>query len=133
MTGKLSYGRRNAEAISADDVATSVAGRVAEANDSRSAVNSGACLTAAAVATGLVGATVARADDDDHYWKRKRHHHSPPYYVAVPPVGYYAPPPVVYAPPPVVYYPAPMAYAPAYPVYGPPPGSLNFGVTLPLR
>ena len=45
----------------------------------------------------------------------------------------FGPPPVVYAPPPVVYYPAPMAYAPAYPVYGPPPGSLNFGVTLPLR
>jgi len=95
-----------------------------------------ACFTAAAVATGLVGATVALADDDDHWRKRKRHHHSPPYYVVAPPVAYYAPRPIVYAPPPVVYYPAPMAYAPAYPAYpayGPPVGSLNLGVTLPLR
>ena len=38
-----------------------------EANNSRSVVNWGACLTAAAVATGLVGATVARADDDRHW------------------------------------------------------------------
>ena len=51
-----------------------------EANKPRSAVNWGACLTAAAVATSLVGATVASADDDDHWKKRKRHHHSPPYY-----------------------------------------------------
>jgi hypothetical protein len=49
-----------------------------EANKPRSAVNWGACLTAAAVATSLVGATVARADDDDHWKKRRRHHHSPP-------------------------------------------------------
>jgi hypothetical protein len=32
-----------------------------EANKPRSAVNWGACFTAAAVATGLVGATVARS------------------------------------------------------------------------
>ena len=57
-----------------------------EANKPRSAVNWGACLTAAAVATSLVGATVARADDDDHWKKRRRHHHSPPYYVVAPPV-----------------------------------------------
>ena len=38
-----------------------------EANNSRSVVSWGACLTAAAVATSLVGATVARADDDCHW------------------------------------------------------------------
>ena len=104
-----------------------------EANKPRSMINWGACFTAAAVATALVGATVARADDDDHWKKRRRHHHAAPYYVAVSPVVRYAPRPIVYAPPPVVYYPAPMAYAPAYPPYGPPVGSLNLGVTLPLR
>jgi hypothetical protein len=79
-----------------------------EANKPRSTVNWGACFTAAAVATSLVGATVALADDDDHWKKRRRHHHSPPYYVVAP------------------------AYQ-AYPAYGPPVGSLNLGVTLPLR
>ncbi|HMK02100.1 MAG TPA: hypothetical protein VK552_22495 [Reyranella sp.] len=46
--------------------------------------------------------------DDDHWKKPRRHHHSPPYYVVAP------------------------AYQ-AYPAYGPPVGSLNLGVTLPLR
>ena len=67
-----------------------------EANKPRSAVNWSACFTAAAVATSLVGATVASADDDDHWKKRRRHHHSPPYYVVAPPVAYYAPRPIVY-------------------------------------
>jgi hypothetical protein len=58
-----------------------------EANKPRSAVNWGACFTAAAVATSLVGATVASADDDDHWKKRRRHHHSPPYYVVATPRG----------------------------------------------
>jgi hypothetical protein len=106
MTGKLSYSRRNAEAIFADVAAAWEAQVLEESNKPRSAVNWGACLAAAAVATTLVGAAVARADDDDRHWKRKR----------------------VYAPPPIVYYPAPMAYAPAY---GPP--AVNFGLTVPLR
>jgi hypothetical protein len=42
-------------------------GMAEEANNSRSVVSWGACLTAAAVATSLVGATVARADDDRHW------------------------------------------------------------------
>jgi hypothetical protein len=113
MTAKLSCGRRrNAEAISADVRRRSRLGMVEEANNSRSAVSWGACLAAAAVAASPVGATVARAGDDRH-WKRKRHHHSPPYSVAVPPV--------------------PMAWAPAYPAYGPPVGSLNFGLSVPLH
>src|SRR4030081_1491840 len=107
-----------------------------EANKPRSAVNWGACFTAAAVATSLVGATVARADDDDHWKKRRRHHHSPPYYVVAPTVAYYASRPIAYAPPPVAHAPAPRAYAQAYPTspaYAPPVGSMNPGASLPLR
>jgi hypothetical protein len=88
-------------------------------------------MAAVAGTVALGAASIARADDDDHHWKKRRYYYAP-YYVAVP--QYYAPPPVVYAPPPVVVYPQPMVYAPAYPsYYGPPGGSLNFGVTVPLR
>jgi hypothetical protein len=84
-----------------------------------------------AIAVSATGAAWAHDDDDD--WKpRKRHRHYAPYYVVVPPghVRYVAPP-VVYAPPPVVVYPAPVM---AYPDYaGPPGGSINLGVTLPMR
>jgi hypothetical protein len=92
-------------------------------------------LAVALIGAIVVGATgAARAHDDDDDWKpKKRHHHDAPYYVVVPPghVRYVAPPPVVYMPPPVVVYPAPVM---GYPDYsGPPGGSINLGVTVPLR
>jgi hypothetical protein len=90
-----------------------------------------AMALAAVAVFGVTGAALAHDDDDD--WKERKHHHrSPPYYVVTPPPVVYVRPPVVYAPPPpVVVYPAP---AMSYPEYsGPPGGSLNLGVTVPLR
>jgi hypothetical protein len=70
VTGKRSCSRRHAEAISADLAAAKEARMLEEANKPRRTDKWGACFTAAAVATALVGATVARADDDDHWQKR---------------------------------------------------------------
>ena len=99
-----------------------------------------AAVAGAAVLAGAAGN--AQADN----WKKHRHYYGgAPVYV-VPPghVRYYAPAPVVYAvprpvvyapaPAPVVVYPQPVQYAPAYPAYyGSPVGSLNIGVSVPLR
>jgi hypothetical protein len=107
VTGQTSYGRRNAEAISAN-VAS------AKEEDARRGEQ--------AAKRGQLGSVTHRCRrgdkpgwrdgrsraDDDHWKKPRRHHHSPPYYVVAP------------------------AYQ-AYPAYGPPVGSLNLGVTLPLR
>ena len=87
----------------------------------------------AAGAAILGGAAGAEAGEGKKY----RGYYAPPGYVMVPPghVHYYAPAPVVYAQP-VAVYPAPMMYAPAYPVYAAPyapVGSLNLGISLPLR
>ena len=77
--------------------------------------------------------TIAEAGEGNG--KKYRGYYAPAY-VLVPPGHVYAPAPVVYAPRPVVVYPAPVMYAPAYPVYAapyPPVGSLNLGISLPLR
>jgi len=89
------------------------------------------CAMAALVGTAALGAADAAEAGD---WKKHhRHHHAPAGYVVVPPghVHYYAPAPVVVYPQPMAY--VPVHYVPAYPAYGPPVGSLNFGLTLPLR
>lgn len=96
-------------------------------------------LTACAACVAALGlASGAEAGDG---WKKGRGYYAPGYYgpayVKVPPghVRYYAPAPVIYAQP-VAVYPAPIMYAPAYPVYAAPyapVGSLNLGISLPLR
>jgi hypothetical protein len=96
-----------------------------------------AVLVAGAAMVG--GAFTAQAGDGNG--KKFRGYYAPGY-VMVPPGHVYAAAPVVYAPAPVVYAnpvvvaPAPVMYAPAYPVYAspyPPVGSLNLGISLPLR
>lgn len=100
-------------------------------NKLRNAITwNGAVAISVASFAGL--ATEAHAHD----WKKSQGYYVPGY-VAVPPghARYYAPAPVVYAQP-VVVYPAPIVYAPAYPVYVAPyapVGSLNLGISLPLR
>jgi len=91
-------------------------------------------LAALVAGVALLGAA-ASAEAGEGRGKKHRHYHYAPGYVAVPPghVHYYAPAPVYYAPRPVMVYPAPVLYAPAYPVYGPPGGSVNLGISLPLR
>ena len=91
-----------------------------------------ACVIGVAV-LGLAG--VAEAGEGNG--KKYRGYYAPPGYVMVPPghVRYYAPAPVVHAQP-IAVYPAPVMYAPAYPVYAAPyapVGSLNLGISLPLR
>ena len=90
-------------------------------------------LVAAAVGAVALGAA-SSAEAGEGNGKKYRGSYAPAYVVV--PQGYaYAP--IVYAPRPVVVYPAPvMMYAPAYPVYAapyPPVGSLNLGISLPLR
>ena len=91
-------------------------------------------ILAALVAGVAVVGTAAGAEAGEGHGKKHRHYYAPGY-VVVPPghVHYYAPAPVYYAPRPVVVYPAPVMYAPAYPDYGPPGGSVNLGINLPLR
>jgi hypothetical protein len=102
--------------------------------------NSRGILVAFAAGAAIVGAA-ASAQAGEGNGKKYRGYYAPAY-VMVPPGHVYAPapvayaPPVVYAPRPVVVYPAPVMYAPAYPVYAapyPPVGSLNLGISLPLR
>ncbi|MDP1966995.1 MAG: hypothetical protein Q8K93_32900 [Reyranella sp.] len=98
-----------------------------------SGVTGRAVLAIVAAGAAIVGAaTVAEAGEGRG---KKHHHYYGSGYVKVPPghVHYYAPAPFYYAPRPVVVYPAPVMYAPAYPVYGPPGGSVNLGISLPLR
>lgn len=89
-------------------------------------------LAVALVGVLTVGAAgTALAHDDD--WKEwKRHRHNKPYVVVTPPVRYYVPPPVVYSPP-VVYAPPPVVVYPEPVMSYPQGGSVNLGVTLPLR
>ncbi len=93
-------------------------------------------LTAFVAGLAALGAA-ASAEAGEGNGKKKGRYYYAPDYVAVPPghVHYYAPAPVYYAPAPrpVVVYPAPVMYAPAYPVYGSPGGSVNLGISLPLR
>ena len=91
-------------------------------------------LAAFAAGAAIMGAA-ASAEAGEGNGKKYRGYYAPAY-VMVPPGHVYAPAPVVYAPRPVVVYPAPVMYAPAYPVYAapyPPVGSLNLGISLPLR
>ncbi len=92
-------------------------------------------ILAALVAGVAVLGAAASAEAGEGHGKKHRHYYYAPGYAAVPPghVHYYAPAPVYYAPRPVVVYPAPVMYAPAYPVYGSPGGSVNLGISLPLR
>ena len=100
---------------------------------------SGRGILAALVAGVAMGAAFT-AQAGEGNGKKFRGYYAPGY-VMVPPGHVYAAP-VVYAPAPVVYArpvvvaPAPVMYAPAYPVYAspyPPAGSLNLGLSLPLR
>ena len=97
-------------------------------------LNGRGILAAFVAGAALLGAA-AGAEAGEGHGKKHRHHYYAPGYVAVPPghVHYYAPAPVYHAPRPVMVYPAPVMYAPAYPVYGPPGGSVNLGISLPLR
>jgi hypothetical protein len=97
-------------------------------------------LTVLVAGTAMVGAALT-AQAGDGNGKKYRGYYAPGY-VVVPPGHVYTAAPVVYAPAPVVYArpvviaPAPVVYAPAYPVYAspyPPVGSLNLGISLPLR
>lgn len=91
-------------------------------------------LTALAAGAAVLGAAVG-AEAGDGHGKKYRGYYGPGY-VMVPPGHVYAPAPVYYAPRPVMVYPAPVMYAPAYPVYAAPyapVGSLNLGISLPLR
>ena len=102
-----------------------------------SGLNGRGILAAFVAAAAIMGAA-ASAEAGEGHSKKHRHYYYAPDYVTAPPghVHYYAPAPVVYAPRPVVVYPAPVMYAPAYPVYAapyPPVGSLNLGISLPLR
>ncbi len=85
-------------------------------------------LAAFAVGAAVLGVAVNAEAGEGHGKKHRHHHHH--YYA---PGYYFAPAPVYYAPRPVMVYPAPVMYAPAYPVYGPPGGSVNLGISLPLR
>ena len=92
-----------------------------------------------ALAVAIAGASVAGLATEAQAGDRKKSQgYYMPGYVAVPPghARYYTPVPVVYAQP-VVVYPVPVMYAPVYPVYAAPyaapVGSLNFGISLPLR
>lgn len=91
-----------------------------------------------ALAIAVAGASVAglAAEVQAHDWKKSKGYYAPGYVVAPPGhARYYTLAPVVYAQPMVVY-PAPVMYAPAYPVYAAPyapVGSLNLGISLPLR
>ena len=94
-----------------------------------SGLNGRGILAAMAASVVLLGVAPAAEAGEGHGRKHRHHHHSyAPGYVAVPPghVHYYAPAPVVV-------YPAPVMYGPAYPVYGSPGGSVNLGISLPLR
>ncbi|MBX9943758.1 MAG: hypothetical protein K2Y40_06735 [Reyranella sp.] len=108
----------------------------ADLNKLRNAMSWKGALAIAVAGTAVVGSA---ADAQADGWKKSKGYYAPGY-VVVPPgqVRYYAPAPVIYAaPPPVIVYPAPVMYAPAYPIYAAPyaapVGSLNFGITLPLR
>ena len=81
-------------------------------------------LAAFAAGAAIVGAA-ASAEAGEGNGKKYRGYYAPAY-VLVPPGHVYAPAPVVYAPRPVVVYPV---YAAPYP----PVGSLNLGISLPLR
>ncbi len=81
-------------------------------------------ILAAFVAAGAILGAAASAEAGEGRGKKHRHYYYAP--------GY-APAPVYYAPRPVAVYPAPVMYAPAYPVYGPPGGSVNLDISLPLR
>jgi hypothetical protein len=99
-------------------------------------LNGRGVLAAFAAGAAILGAA-GSAEAGEGKGKKYRGYYAPPGYVMVPPghVRYYAPAPVVYAQP-VAVYPAPVMYAPAYPVYAAPyapVGSLNLGISLPLR
>lgn len=99
-------------------------------------LNGRGILAAFAAGAAILGAA-GSAEAGEGKGKKYRGYYAPPGYVMVPPghVRYYAPAPVVYAQP-VAVYPAPVMYAPAYPVYAAPyapVGSLNLGISLPLR
>lgn len=99
-----------------------------------SGLNGRGVLAAVAAGVAILGAA-GGAEAGEGHGKKHRHYYYAPGYVAVPPghVHYYAPAPIVYAPPPMVVYPAPVMYGPAYPAYGSPGGSVNLGISLPLR
>lgn len=93
-----------------------------------SGLNGRGILAAIVAGAAVLGAATVAEAGEGHGKKHRHHHHH--HYA---PGYYYAPAPVYYAPRPVVVYPAPVMYAPAYPVYGPPGGSVNLGISLPLR
>ena len=99
-------------------------------------LNGRGILATFAASVAALGAA-ASAEAGEGKGKKYRGYYTPPGYVMVPPghVRYYAPAPVVYAQP-IAVYPVPVMYAPAYPVYAAPyapVGSLNLGISLPLR